>query len=1565
MPLRIRTTQELKQVLEQKLTDLKAALQADNATLHLYDPHRDRLYFPVGVNLLHERRFIQGVPNMDRVAGKVVRTQSPVIAHDAEQHPDLTGPFTHMEKVKSAAGFPLVAPDSGEMMGVLFVNYRHPYRFEAECVEQIENRALEIAEIVSQSLKGDQGQALRHALRTETDFRLEEARQQEVITRLWNILGDVDVALWARERGGQDMRIKIHAGMERSFVDNVLVNPDIHGSNLVSVAFAQGKEVLIESPLTDPGAVFNVASPVTWGYMLAVPVSSKQHRLGVLCVFRREPIGFTPRERDLIRGFASLTAVTIENEERIIALNTLHDVGVRLTRATDLRDILQEVVRSAYQVIGADIATAHLYNPAQQEFYDLERSAVYPPEARAGMEKPRSRGGLGAQVLEQGRVICEDIETQADESTLSRYVKEQGIRAYVGTRLISLDEPLGVLYVSFKEQHPFSADEFALIQILANYASTAVYRAELLDQRAAVTEIAREISSKVELDELLQTILEQSLRLLKCRQGSIALFDKHTNELVFQYAMGKQRWTRLRLGEGLMGTCARLSEPVRVGDVAKDSRYVRHVEETRSELDVPMLMGDELVGVLNAESPQYDAFSEEDERLATALASQAAVALHNAALFGQIGALVDFGQAVTSHIRLQEAEILGLVHKQASQLMDTDNMYIALYDEPTDTVRFGLAFVEGRRVDVEMGQGWQPRRAGKGKTEEIIRTREPLFHATKEEAEEWYALPDHKEYVGGALPSWLGVPMMVGERVLGVIAVYHPDQDYVYSGEDLDILQAMANQAAIALDNAHLFFNVNQKLKALVQFGQAVTSHIRLQEAEILGLVHEQASQLMDTDNMYIALYDEPTDTVRFGLAFVEGRRVDVEMEQGWQPRRAGKGKTEEIIRTREPLFHATEAEAKEWYALPGHEEYIGAYLASWLGVPMMVGERVLGVIAVYHPDRDYVYSGEDLDILQAMANQAAIALDSSRVLNRLETLIEFTQEVTSGTHLREQRFLTEKQVLELIYRQASPLMDTDNMSIALYDEATDTVRFGLAMRHGKQIDVEKEPGWGLRPGLAGKGKTNEVIRTKKSILLSSLEEEHSWYAQQGRERYIEEPRASWLGVPMMIGERIVGVIDIYHLEKECVYGGDDLDILQAIGHQAAIALDNVASYTQAEKRRSQLETARDVANAIVTEIDPQACMDRILDMTMELLGTHYATIQLVEEGTDELVIRAQRGLEGKELDPDLHRIKIGTGVTGVAAQEKRTIRIGNVEDVEYYLGYLEDTRSEMATPLIEHGTIIGVLNVEDPRENAFDSDDEALFKLLAEQVVIAVQNATRLDADRREQKRRAEAEKLEYLGLLAGGVAHRVGSKGGLVRLHVNNLRKLIPPDNSDAHAILDKIKRDNEYLIRLSDALFKPAYAAETPVGLVNVNQLIREAIRRTAIPRDVELDFLEGDVPQVNGNRWLVEVFLELMSNAIRAMKACDEKKLNIRSEPADGDRVAVICEDTGCGIDPAGLRQIFDLFYTRGKDEEAPNRGGYGLWYCKSIVTKMGGDLQIQSEVGKGTKCMVLLATTPLQ
>jgi GAF domain-containing protein/anti-sigma regulatory factor (Ser/Thr protein kinase) len=508
-------------------------------------------------------------------------------------------------------------------------------------------------------------------------------------------------------------------------------------------------------------------------------------------------------------------------------------------------------------------------------------------------------------------------------------------------------------------------------------------------------EVVRRERTRVK--RILKQVSDTAAKLIDLDSFYVALLSETTGQLEFPFAVsnsheletGKGKWAPrpYKGGAALPDYVIEIGHPVLAEPDLEGwmtANKVAYWEDQipLSWLGAPMVVGTKVLGVLVAEN--YDkarAFDSGTSTVLSSIASRTATAIANARLYERLDRLNEVGQRLTSGIRLRRDEILELIYEQASQLMDTRNMYIALYDEETDMVSFGLAMQDGRRVHVEEEEGLAPRKAGKGRTEEIIRTQKSVLHRTKREAEEWYA--EHVEYIGKIANSWLGVPMMVGEKVLGVIATYNWERENAYDKDDLEILQTMANQAAIAIDNAVLYYDINQKLRVLNEIGQRLTYGIRLRQDEILELIYEQASRLMDTRNMYIALYDEEADMVSFGRAMQGGRRVDVEREKGWAPRKAGKGATEEVIRTRKPILLGTRREAEEWYEK--HAEYIGLVPNAWLGVPMMAGEKVLGVIAVRNHEQDNAYGWGDLKVLQTMAGQAATAMENARLYEQLE----------------------------------------------------------------------------------------------------------------------------------------------------------------------------------------------------------------------------------------------------------------------------------------------------------------------------------------------------------------------------------------------------------------------------------------------------------------------------------------------------------------------------------------------------------------------------------------------------
>jgi GAF domain-containing protein len=928
--------------------------------------------------------------------------------------------------------------------------------------------------------------------------------------------------------------------------------------------------------------------------------------VGLLYVNYRSPHTFTDEEKNIIRLFARQAGIAINNnwlvtraKQQTDTIKELHNVGMNMvsipTGQISLKELLNQIAKTAKLTLRADLVDLYHYKHEEDQF-DIppsqagERSSppikvIYKDDVV--YQLVREREPMFVKDAQSNTLFIRkfDDDRPAEAKTKERFVIREGVISSASIPLVSDEKVVGVLFVNYRTPQTFPDHQKELIHIFANQAAIAIAnarlfenslkRADALEQLTTTAEDMVGLSeSAIDLDQLLQKIAMGAKNVLGANLVDLYQYYQSRDYYPIPIVMVGERYKQVVKdkihSDDVVCDVVRRGRPWyventkpkaelhRTYDERKDAPAERFVDREKilSMAAIPMKTENEIVGVLFVSYRKRQLFTNSQKNLIELFAAQAAVAIRNARILIRRKAMMDFGEALTSSVtRLTEEEVIELIHDKASELMDTSNMYIALYDEISDTVRFPLAYFNGEKIDTLTDERWQPRKAGQGKTEEIIRTNLPIFNSTREEAEMWYAQPERAEYVGKVSPSWMGVPLEVGEKVIGVIATFHPDREYVYSKDDLLTLDTIANQAAVAIDNARMYYNVNTKLDAVVRFGESLTSESRLQETQVFSLVYEQVSQLMKADSMYIALYDSVFDMVSFGLAYLDGVKVDIEHEKGWQPRKAGKGKTEEIIQTKKPIFHPSKAEGEEWYAQPGRDEYIGAIPPSWMGVPMLLGNRVLGVIAVFDPEEEFLYTSDDLHVLQALANQTAIALDNARryhyVSAKLTGLMEFGQKIT------ESIYLSKHEILSYIHENVGEYLDTDNMYIALLDslDGQEIIRFELSYRNGKREQ------WIPRPALAGR--TGEIIKTLKPIFLPTREDVENWFKEHPGDKELSYS-ASWMGVPMMIGNRVLGVIGSDRPEGEQWFTEEDLDILQALANLAAIALENSRLYNEA-----------------------------------------------------------------------------------------------------------------------------------------------------------------------------------------------------------------------------------------------------------------------------------------------------------------------------------------------------------------------------------------------------------------
>ncbi|MBI1881077.1 MAG: GAF domain-containing protein [Chloroflexi bacterium] len=1111
-----------------------------------------------------------------------------------------------------------------------------------------------------------------------------------------------------------------------------------------------------------------------------IPLITAGETVGVMFVNYRAPQFFGPEQRDVIESFAAQAAIAIHNarlyaleQDRVINLrrqqNSLQAIAEFQREISGILPV-QDQLEQIYEKMSGLMDTSNMFIALYDENTDLisfplvfEKGELIEDVLKVeGRPYTQRRYGTLQGLVEwvinhKEPLLIEDFERWVVGQTEVEGNFYEDVTCCLLAPMLVRDKLVGVIGLqNFDRPTVFNTGDRDLLATIAGQAAIAIENARLYQaERArrqeleAVQKASLSLTASLQLSQVLDSIVRAAFDLVSARDVHIFLYTN--NRLIFGAAMGTEGLLATPFAEprpyGLTYSVARQGETILVSDMRTHPLFADAPSDWEGAIvGLPLKIGQRVVGVMNVSRQKPIDLLEVQLPALRLLADQAAITIENARLYQALERRVkalttlnEVGQTLTSGIRLEENEILELIYDQACQLTGAQDMYIALYDEATQMIRFKLAMEKSQRVDTGKEKGWAPRKANmeqRGKTEEIVFTRQPLLHRTKQETEEWYQLPGHREFLGRIQPSYLGVPMMIGERVLGMIAVYDWEREYAYDELDLQVLSSMASQAAIALDNANLYTRRVRDLEALNRIGQTLTSgsllrqESRLDENEILELIYEQAHQLTRTQDMYIALYDEATGMISFGLAMEKSQRVDT---------------GEEVIFTRQPILHRTEEESEGWYQKPEHQEFLGHVAPSWLGVPMVIGEKVLGMIAIYDWEREYVYDKLDQQVLSSMASQAAIALDNAnlyrdlteanRALERrvraLTALNEVGRTLTSGIRLGQD------EILVLMYEQARKLTDTQNIYIALYDEVTGILLFGLAMENAQRVTIEPR-----QADMERRGKTEEVIFTRQPLLHRTVQESRSWYDLPGHQEFRKPAAISWLGVPMVVGERVLGMIAIYDWERENVFDELDLQVLSSMASQAAIALDNANLYrdlaeaNRALERRVEALTALNEVGRTLTSgirLKQGQILGLIYDQVRGLTGTKNIYIALYDNTTRMIKfgLAMERGqrvtIEPRQADME-HRGKTEEVIftrqplLHRTAQESREWY--DLAEHQKFTGHVQP--SYLSVPMIVEAKVLGVIAIYDEeREYVYDEQDAQVLALMASQAAIALDNAT------------------------------------------------------------------------------------------------------------------------------------------------------------------------------------------------------------------------------------------------
>jgi sigma-B regulation protein RsbU (phosphoserine phosphatase) len=321
---------------------------------------------------------------------------------------------------------------------------------------------------------------------------------------------------------------------------------------------------------------------------------------------------------------------------------TLFDLGREITSVLDLAELLQKIPQLISRLTRFNAFAAYLLDEKAGELA-VAYSVGYPEAVARTLRLKVGEGLVGAAVLEGKPIVVNDVHADP------RYLEAvPGSEAELVVPLRRKGRVLGALNLLSDRAGQFTAIDEMMMRQFGAHVAVAIENARLFEQERQYTstletlaEIGREFASILNLDELLTRIANLTRRVIDYRTFGILLINEETNELEMKTAVryGEQATVpRIKVGLGLTGYAALHKQSVLVPDVSKDPRYIRLVEDARSELVIPLLLKDRCIGVFDLESPELDAFKKSDEEILTLLASQAAVAIENARLYEEIRA---------------------------------------------------------------------------------------------------------------------------------------------------------------------------------------------------------------------------------------------------------------------------------------------------------------------------------------------------------------------------------------------------------------------------------------------------------------------------------------------------------------------------------------------------------------------------------------------------------------------------------------------------------------------------------------------------------------------------------------------------------------------------------------------------------------------------------------------------------------------------------------------------------------------------------------------------------------
>lgn len=876
--------------------------------------------------------------------------------------------------------------------------------------------------------------------------------------------------------------------------------------------------------------------------------------------------------------------------------------------------------------------------------------------------------------------------------------------------------------------------------------------------------------------------------------------------------------------------------------------------------------------------------------------------------------------------------IVQAVRRQAEESLFPQHCHIFLYDALNDQY-VAAAGEDGRPTsDVRF-------HAASPLARTLSRERVPLFL-------DLARIPDSLQSERARL-ALLGAVLFIplpGERLNGWLALGPKRSGDIYSGAELNYLDMLASQAAVAIERAQVTHHMEQRVREmniLARLAQGV--NITVAFDDMLELIYAQTDQALPVDDMHITLYNAEANYYYFAFCLEKDTRLT---ERENIPLPAQVGLSREVIRSRRAIVTADYAsECRERGITPSTS---GVY--AWAGVPLNAGAETIGALTIASRDPNVVYTPAQVELLQSIANQAAGAIVKARLLQETErrarqlaTLNEITRQLT-GT-------LEPGLLLQRILESAVSILNCEAGTLFLLDEQTDELIFQEVVSPvaheltGKRLP----PG----SGLAGK-----AAQTRSVIIENDVQHSSQHFAAVDQQTGFVS--RALMAVPLIVKDRVIGVLEVINRKDGLPFGEDDKNLLMAFASQAAVAIENARLYTLTDQELSarveELSVMQRIDRELNASLDVRRAMRITLDWALRQSAAEAGLIGIVQDSG--LRLMAQTGYDALQEQYQDSLLPLDQPAVRAALESGQPQQV--VLDGEQG-GWLRDARRQLAVPIRRETNVIGLIVLESLTAENLPEQAINFLTRLSDHAAIAIANA-QLYAE----VQAANIAKSDFISFVAHELKNPMTSIKGYTELLAAGA---VGPINENQANFLNTIRSNVERMATLVSDLndnskievgrlrleFKAVDLPEV------VDEVVRSMTRQVEDKKQTLTVKLADNLPKVWADRTrLVQVLVNLVSNAHKYtpegghILVAAERSPNRWDPQGVAEVVHIWVQDDGIGISQEDQKKIFQKFFRSddARAREAPGTG-LGLNITKSLVEMQGGRIWFESEYRKGT------------